>query len=83
MFTLLLASFPRLFYLWRCPLLLYFSLVLLLLLLGIGFELGLIPFWGCLSLVLSTNVGFLQSLKPSKMKLGKLFAYPLTELLET
>ncbi len=83
MFTLLLASFPKLFYFCKCPLFLYFSLVLFLLLLRAGFELNLIPFWGCLSLVSNAFVGFLQSLKPWRTNLGKLFICPLTDLLET
>ncbi len=83
MFTILLASFPKLFYFCKCPPFLYFSLILFLLLLGAGFELNLILFWGCLSLVSNALVGFLQSFKPSRTNLGKLFICPLTNLLET
>jgi hypothetical protein len=84
--TLLLASFPKqamLFYLCRCPPLLCLSLVVFLLLLGVGFELSLTPFWGCLKFVLHALIYFIRSFKPSMTKLGKFFAYPLTELLET
>jgi hypothetical protein len=85
-FTLLLASFPRLamlFYLFKCPPLLHFSLVLFLLLIGVGFELNLTPFWGCLSFVLYALICFIGSFKLSRMRLNKLFAYLLTKLFET
>jgi hypothetical protein len=36
-----------------------------------------------LSLVSNALVGFLQSFKPSRTNLGKLFICPLTNLLET
>lgn len=50
----MLASFPklaRLFFLCKYPLFPCFSLVLFLLLLGVGFDLNLVPFWGYLSWV--------------------------------
>ncbi len=86
MLTLLLTSFPKLtmlFFLCKRLSLLCFSLVLFLLLLGVGFGLSLIPFWGCLNLVLHAFVCFIKTLEPSKTRLGGLFAYPLTELPET
>jgi hypothetical protein len=36
-----------------------------------------------LSFISSVFICFTRSLKPSKMKLGKLFVYPLIKLLET
>jgi len=82
-FTFLFASFPRLarlFYLCMCLPLPCFSLVLFLLLFVVGFELSLTSFWGCLSLVLCALVCFIRSFKP--YWLGRLFTYPLAELLE-
>jgi len=67
MLTLLLTSFPRLiklFFLYNYPLFLCFSLVLFLLLLGVGFGLSLVPFWGCLSFVFCAFICFIRSLKP-------------------
>jgi hypothetical protein len=86
MFTLLLTLFPRLvrlFYLYRCPPFQCFSLVLFLLFIGVGFKFILIPFWGCLSLVLHAHICFIGSFEPSKTRLGKLFAYLLTKLFKT
>jgi hypothetical protein len=85
-FILLLASFSRLtrlFYFCRGPFLLCFSLILFLLLLGIGFGLNLTPFWGYLIFVLCAFIWFIRSFKSSEMRSSGLFAYPLTELLET
>ncbi len=86
MFTLLLTSFPRLiklFYFCRCPPFLCFSLILFLLLLQVGFKPNLTPWRGCLSFLLHVLICFIKSLEPSKMRLGRLFTYPLTKLLET
>jgi hypothetical protein len=63
------------FYLCKCLPLLCFSPVLFLLLIGVGFGLNLIPFWGCLSLVFCAFVYFIGSLKPSKMRSARLFVY--------
>jgi hypothetical protein len=63
------------FYLCRCLPLLCFSLVLFLLLIGVGFGLNLVPFWGYLSLVFCAFVYFIGSLKPSRMKSTMLFVY--------
>jgi len=82
-FTFLLVSFPKLtklFYLCKCPPLLCFSLVLFLMLLGVGFMLSLVPFWGCLSLILRAFVCFIRSFEPSRVRSDKLFTYPLIEL---
>jgi hypothetical protein len=76
---LLLALFPklaRLFFLCRCLPFLWFSLVLFLLHLRVGFGLNLVPFWGCLNFVLPTLVCFAGSFKSFKMMLSKFFAYP-------
>jgi hypothetical protein len=84
--TLLLTSFPKLamlFYLCRCPFFLCFSLVLFLLLLRVGFELNLSPFWGYLNFVSHAFIGFIGSIKPFKMKTCKFFAFLLIELFET
>jgi len=85
-FTFLLASFPRLaklFYLCKYFPLMCFSLVLFLLLFGIGFAFNLAPFWGCLSFISCAFVCFIRSFELFKMRLGRLFTYPLTKLLET
>ncbi len=85
-FTLLLASFPRLimfFYLCKCPPLLCFSLVLFLLFLGVGFGISLASFWGYLSFVSHAFICFIKSLEPFRMRLGRLFAYLWTELFKT
>jgi hypothetical protein len=50
---------------------------------GVGFRPDLVLFWGCLSFISCALICFIGSLEPSKTRLGKLFAYPLTELLET
>jgi hypothetical protein len=84
--TFLPASFPmlaKLFYPYRCLLFLCFSLVLFLLFLRVKFGFSLVPFWGYLSLILCALVYFIGSFEPSKMRLGKPFAYPLTKLLKT
>lgn len=83
LFSLFSFLHSRLFFLCRCPPFLCFPLVLFILLLEVDFGLNLAPFWGCLSIVLHALVCFIGSLKPSKMSYCKLFAYPLTELLET
>jgi hypothetical protein len=86
MLTLMLALFlklTKLFDLCRCSPFLCFSLVLFLLFFTIGFGLSLAPFWGYLSFGLPAFVCFIGCLKPSRTRLGGLFAYPLTELFET
>jgi hypothetical protein len=86
MVTLLLALFPRLamlFFLCRRPPLMWFSLVLFLLLLGVGFGPNLAPSWGCLNLISHVLICFVRSFKPSRTRLGRLFAYPLIELPNT
>jgi hypothetical protein len=70
----------NLFCIFRCFPLLCYTLVLSLLLLGVGFKLSLISFWGCLRLILHASVCFMGSIKPFRMWLGKLFAYPFVEL---
>lgn len=85
MLILMLASYPRLaklFCLYRCPPLLCYTLVLSFLLLGVGFGFSLASFWGCLRLISCALVCFIGSFEPSRMKLGRLFACPLTELLK-
>ncbi len=82
MFTLLLASFPkraRSFYLCKHSPLMCFSLVLFLLLLGVGFGLNLTPFWGYLSLGLCAFIYFIGSLKPSKT-IKQPFHLPLDQI---
>jgi hypothetical protein len=84
--TFLLASFlklVRLFYLCRYPPFLCFSLVLFFLLLGVGFELNLAPFWGYLSFILHAIVCFIGTFEPSRMRSNMFFTYPLIELFET
>jgi hypothetical protein len=79
-FTFLLASFSRLarlFYFWKNLPLLCFSLVLFLVLFGLGFNFNLATFWGYLSLILRAFVCFIGSLQPSKTKSNMLFIYPL------
>jgi hypothetical protein len=85
MLTPFIASFPRLarlFYLYRCPPFKCFSLVLFFLFFGVGFRLGLTPFWGYLSFVSHALVCFIGSFEPFRIRLDMFFAYPLTELLE-
>jgi hypothetical protein len=74
--TLLLTPFPRLamFFFCKHPPFRCFSLVLFLLLLGVGFKPSLIPFWDYLNFIS-------HAFKPSKMRLSKIFAYPLTKCL--
>ncbi len=82
----LLASFPRLvrlFYLCSCLPFVCFSLVLFLLLIKVGFGFSLAPIWGHLNFDLRALICFIGTFKPSRMRLGRLFAYPLTELLKT
>jgi hypothetical protein len=84
-FTLMLASFPKLimlFCLYRCPPLMCYTLVLSLLLIGVGFGLSLISFWGCLRLILHALNCFIRSFEPFKTRSCMLFANPVIELLE-
>jgi hypothetical protein len=76
------SRLTKLFCLCKCPLLLCYTLVLSSLLLGVGFGLNLTSFWGCLTPISCVFICFIGSLEPSRMRLGKLFAYPLIELLE-
>ncbi len=79
-------SFPmlaRMFFLCKCPPLLCFSLLLFLLLLGVGFKRSLSPFWGYLNLTSCTFVCFTKSLESSKMRSSRLFIYSLIKLLKT
>ncbi len=74
-FTFLLTLFPKLamlFYFCKCPFFLCFSFVLFLLLIGVGFKLNLIPFWGCLSFVLCAFVCFIGSFEPFRTRLSML-----------
>ncbi len=66
----------------KCPLLWCYTLVLYPLFLGVGFGPSLASFWGCLRPVSCALVCFRGSLKPSIMKLGKIFTNPLIKLLE-
>ncbi len=66
----------------RRPPLLCYTLVLSLLFLGVGFNLNLISFWGCLKLILCALVCFIGPFEPFKMRLENLFVYPLTKSLE-
>jgi hypothetical protein len=52
------------------------------LLLGVGFELNIVSFWGCLKFILHALMCVIVSFKPSRTKSGKLFAYPSIELLK-
>ncbi len=82
-FTLMPASFPKLaklLCLYRCPLFLCYTLVLSLLLLGVGFRFSLTSFWGCLKPVSHAFICFIGSFKPSMMRSNRLLIYPLTEL---
>jgi hypothetical protein len=86
MLTLLLASFSKLtmsFHLCKCPPFLCFSLVLFLLLFGVGFKFNLVPVWGCLNLISHPLVYFIKSFEPFRTRSNRLFTYLLTELLET
>ncbi len=86
MFTFLLTLFPiliRLFYFYMCIFLLCFFKILSLLLLRVGFEFSLTPFWGYLSFVSCAFVCFIKSFEPSMTRSGKLFIYLLTKLFET
>jgi hypothetical protein len=86
-FTLRLASFPRLiklFYFCKCPPFTCFSLFQFFFLFRVvGFRFDLVPFWGCLNLFSHALVCFIKSLKSSRMRLGKPFTYPLIELFKT
>jgi hypothetical protein len=83
--TFLLALFRKLamlFYLCGCPLFMSFSLVLFLLFIEVGSKFGLVPFWGCLSVILCVFVCFIGSFEASRMRLDRFFTYPLTKLFE-
>ncbi len=73
---------PKLFCLCKCLLLLFYTLILSPLLLGVGFGLNFISFWGCLKHVSCVFICFIRCLEPSKTRSCKLFVYPLTKLLE-
>jgi hypothetical protein len=81
--TRLVPHVVGLFFLCRRPPFMCFSLILFLLLLGVGFRHNLTPFWGCLSFISHVFVCFIRSFKPSKMKSCRLVVYPLTELPKT
>jgi hypothetical protein len=84
-FIFMLTSYPRLaklLCLCRCPPFLCYTLVLSFLLFGVGFAFSLASFWGCLRLILHALVCFIGSFEPSRMRLSRLFTYPLTELLK-
>jgi hypothetical protein len=66
----------------KCPPFLCYTLILSLLLLGVSFELNLSSFHDCLKFIFPTLNYFIGSFEPSRMKLGELSTYPLTELLE-
>ncbi len=85
MLSLMLASSPKLtkmFCLCMCSPLMCSTLVLSPLLLGVGFELNIVSFWGCLKFILHALMCVIVSFKPSRTKSGKLFAYPSIELLK-
>jgi hypothetical protein len=79
--TFMPTSFPKLaklLCLCKCLPLLCYTLILSLLLIGVQFGLNLVSFWGCLKLVLCAFICFIKSLKPSKTRSSRFFAYPLT-----
>jgi len=85
-FTLLLASFPRLirlFFRFRHPPLLCLSLVLFLLFLRVGFKFNLVLFWGYLNIVSHAFICFIRTFEPSRTRLNKLFSYPLIDFFKT
>jgi len=84
-FTLMQASLPmlaRLFYLCKCLPHLCYTLVLSLLLFGVGFRLNLTSFWGCLRLVSHALICFIRFFKPFRMMSNMVFIYPFTKLLK-
>jgi hypothetical protein len=72
----------RLFCLCRCPPFMCYMLALSFLLLGVDFGFNFISFYNCWRLVSRVFDCFIRSFKPSKTSSNKLFAYPLTRLLE-
>ncbi len=86
MLTFLLALFPKLaklFFLWKQPPLLCFSLVIFLLLIGVGFGPNLVPSWGCLNLVSCAFICFIGSFEPFRTSSSRLFVNSLTKLSNT
>ncbi len=84
MLTLMLTSFSKLamfFCFCKCPPFLWYILVLSLLSFGVGFELNLTSLiWVFWCSICVSSFYFLGSLKPFKMKSGRFFIYPSTEL---
>ncbi len=86
MLTFLLALFPKLaklFFLCKQPPLLCFSLVIFLLLIGVGFGPNLVPSWGCLNLVSCAFICFIGSFEPFRTSSSRLFVNSLTKLSNT
>lgn len=80
------VSFPRLpklLYICKCLPLMCYTLVLSLLLIGVGFGFNLTSFWGCLKLVSHAFICFIRTLEPSRTRLNKLFFYPLIDFFKT
>ncbi len=75
-------KFARLLCFCKCFSLMCYTLVLSSLLFEVGFEFNLVSFWGCLKFISHAFDCFIQPFEPSRMRLGKFFAYLLTELLE-
>jgi len=72
----LLPRLTRLSYLCKSLLHLCYTLVLFLLLFGVGFGLKLTSFWGCLRFISHAFTCFIRSFKSFKMKSDMLFIYP-------
>ncbi len=70
------------FCLYRCPPFLCYTSILSFLFLGASFGLNLTSIWGCLRFIFHAFNCFIRSLEPFKTRLGRLFTYPLIELLE-
>lgn len=76
------SKLVRLLCLCTCVPFLCYTLVLCPLFLKVGFRLSLISFWGYLRFVSCAFDCFIGTFEPFKTRLGRLFPYPLIELLE-
>jgi hypothetical protein len=63
---ILFFKLARLFFICKCHPFLWFFLVLFLLLLGVGFQFNLAPFWGYLSFISCAFICFARTLKLSE-----------------
>jgi len=79
MFTFMQALPPRLArlsYFYKNLFHLCYTLVLSLLLFGVGFGLNLTSFWGCLRLISHAFICFIRSFKSFRMRSCMFFIYP-------